>query len=434
MPVGRITKRSVEAIPLPNGTGRNYLWDDTLKGFGCMVMASGARSYLVQYQMHGRGSPTRRATIGRHGSPWTAEKARDRASDLLEMVRKGIDPTEQAKAERAANEAGKAAAARLAFAGYVDLFSRKYLDAKNLRSAEDIKATFRRDLTPFFKERPISSLSKTDIATRLDEIGERSKSAAVKAHKWLRKLLSWAVERGDIGSSPMESMGPPHRDGKRKRVLRGDELKAVWLASGGLGEPFGSFVKMLILTGQRLREVAGASWGEIDLDKAEWIIPGERTKNGRDHLCPLSPQVVDLLRGRFPKKADRKGLLFTTTGKTPISGFSKSKARLDTEVARALAKLANEELPMMQPWVFHDLRRSFSTGCQALGFPIDHTEACLNHVSGTRGGLAAIYQLHEYKPEKVAVMAAWGRHVDALITDKSADVVPLVRSGLGHVG
>lgn len=429
MAVGRLTKRSVEAIPLPVGTARNYLWDDTLKGFGCMVMSSGARSYLVQYQLGGRGAKTERATIGRHGSPWTTERARDRAADLLEMVRKGISPAEQAKADRAASEAGKALAERLAFSAYVDLFSRKYLDANNLRSAEDIKSTFRRDLTPHFKDRTITSLRRAEIATRLDDISERSKSAAVKAHKWLRKLLSWAVERGDLGGSPMEGMGPPHRDGKRKRVLRGDELRAVWMAADEMGEPFGSFVKMLLLTGQRLREVAGASWGEIDLDAAEWVIPAERAKNARDHLCPLSPQVVELLKGRFPTKAARKGLLFTTTGDTPISGFSKSKARLDTEVTKALAKIENAELPIMQPWVFHDLRRSFSTGAQALGFPIEHTEACLNHVSGKRGGLAAIYQLHEYKPEKIAVMAAWGRHVEALVTGKKSSVVSLTRAG-----
>lgn len=425
MAVGRITKRSVEAIPLPVGKARTYLWDDTLKGFGCMVTAAGSRSYLVQYQIGGRGSSTERATIGRHGSPWTAEKARDRAGDLLELVRKGISPCKQAKADRIAADENKVAAVRLAFSAYVDHFGKKYLDAKNLRSAEDIKSTFRRDLTPFFKDRPITSLRRAEIAARLDDIGDRSKSAAVKAHKWLRKLLSWAVERGDLATSPMESMGPPHRDGKRKRVLRGDELRAVWIASDEMGEPLSSFVKMLMLTGQRLREVAGATWSEIDIDKAEWVIPADRAKNKRDHLCPLSPQVVALLIARFPKKAARKGLLFTTTGETPISGFSKSKARLDGEVAKALAKIDNGELPIMQPWVFHDLRRSFSTGAQALGFPIEHTEACLNHVSGSRGGLAAIYQLHEYKPEKIAVMAAWGRHVEALISGNSAKVVPI---------
>ena len=90
-----------------------------------------------------------------------------------------------------------------------------------------------------------------------------------------------------------------------------------------------------------------------------------------------------------------------------------------------LSKLSEGELAIPLPWVFHDLRRTFSTNSQALGFPIEHTEACLNHVSGKRGGLAAIYQLHEYQPEKVAVLAAWGRHVEALLAGKTADVVSI---------
>jgi hypothetical protein len=79
MAVGRLTKRSVEAVPLPVAPARSYLWDDQLKGFGVMVTGAGARTYLVQYQMGGRQAATERYTIGKHGSPWTAEKARDEA-------------------------------------------------------------------------------------------------------------------------------------------------------------------------------------------------------------------------------------------------------------------------------------------------------------------------------------------------------------------
>ena len=425
MAVGRISKKAVEAVPLPVGTARNYLWDDTLKGFGVMVTSKGARSYLVQYQMGGRGAATRRATIGRHGSPWTAEKARDRAADLLEMVRRGVDPVDHDRQKRAAAADGKAEAERLAFDKYVELFSKYYLDANKLRSAEDIKSVFRRDLTSAFKSRPINALTRNEIARRLDEIGERSKSASLKAHKWLKKMLSWAEDRGDIASSVMEKMPPPAKDGKRDRVLKGEELKAVWLASDKLREPFGPFLKTLLLTGQRLREVAGMNWSEINLDKAEWIIPAARSKNDRDHLCPLSPQVIDMLKARFPDKKKRKGLIFTTTGETPISGFSKAKAALDREVGTLLATGEGFDLKALQPWVFHDLRRSFSTGAQSMGFAMEVVEACLNHVSGKRGGLASIYQLYEYQAEKTAVANAWGRHLEALIASQENKIVPI---------
>ncbi len=425
MAVGKITKRSVEAVPLPVGTARAYLWDDTLKGFGVMVTATGARSYLVQYQIGGRGSPTRRYTIGRHGSPWTAEKARIRATDVLETIRKRIDPVEQERQNRDAAAEGKKDATRLAFDAYAETFGRKYVDAKALRSGEDIKSVFRRDLTPAFKSRSLSTIRRSEIADCLDNIADRSMSAAVKAHKWLRKLFVWAVDRGDIGASPMDGMAPPGKDGERTRVLKGDELRAVWIASEAMGEPYTSFVKLLMLTGQRLREVAGMTWAEIDLAKGQWIIPASRTKNKREHLVPLAPLVVAILTARFPKEESRKGPVFTTDGDKPINGFSKPKAKLDGEVVKALTAMDADALPIMQPWVFHDLRRSFSTGCQSLGFPIEHTEAAINHVSGKRGGLVRVYQLWEYQPEKVAVMAAWARHLEAVVSDATNNVIPL---------
>lgn len=410
---------------MPIGTARAYLWDDTLKGFGLMVTGTGARSYLVQYQIGGRGSPTRRYTIGRHGSPWTAERARDRATDVLEMVRKRIDPVEHERMNRNAAAEGKKDAARLAFDAYAETFGRKYIDAKALRSGEDIKSVFRRDLTPAFKSRSLSTIRRSEIADCLDNIADRSMSAAVKAHKWLRKMFVWAVDRGDIGASPMDGMAPPGKDGERTRVLKGDELRAVWIASEAMGEPYTSFVKLLMLTGQRLREVAGMSWAEVDLTKAQWIIPASRTKNKREHLVPLAPLVVSILTARFPKEESRKGPVFTTDGDKPINGFSKPKAKLDGEVVKALASMEADALPIMQPWVFHDLRRSFSTGCQSLGFPIEHTEAAINHVSGKRGGLVRVYQLWEYQPEKVAVMAAWARHLEAVVSDATNNVIPL---------
>jgi integrase len=410
MVTGRLTKRSVEAVPVPAKGKRSYLWDDTLKGFGVMVMSTGARSYLVKYRIGGRAAPARRYTIGRHGSPWTAERARERASEVLELVRRKVDPIDDERARLTLSSETKEAAERLAFSDYADSFIKKHAEARKLRSTEDIRAVFRRDLKPHFGSKPISSVRRSDVQACLDAVGERSGSAANKAHKWLRKLLAFAVDRGDLASSPMESMGRPYEEGKRQRVLRGAELARVWEAAGDLGEPWSPFLRVMLLTGQRLREVAGMRWEEVDIEAGVWIIPGARTKNKRDHLVPLSPQALDVLAAVQPDAKLRQGFVFTTNGEVSISGFSKTKARLDGLVQKRVAADAERtgELPMpLEPWVFHDLRRSLATGCQALGFPIEHTEAVLNHVSGKRGGLAAIYQLHEYRDEKVAALNAW---------------------------
>jgi integrase len=432
MAVGRITKRSVEAIALPSIGKREFLWDDTLKGFGVMVTGNSVRSYVLQFRLGGRGHPTKRATIGQHGNPWTAERARERAADLLEDIRKGIDPVEAERQRADKRQQQRKSDTRLAFSTYADTFTSKHAEARGLRSADDIKAVFRRDLKPKFLNMPISSITRADVRDCLDEISERSPSAANKAHKWLRKLLAWAIDRGDLTSSPMAEMPAPHKDGERKRVLRGQELRLVWSAAEAIGHPFGTMVKLLLLTGQRLREVAGMKWEELDLAAAEWMIPGERTKNGHDHLCPLNTTAAAIINAIEPDAKKRKGHVLTTNGRTAISGFSKAKIALDNEIAGLIAKDAvwrGGEPEPLAPWMYHDLRRSLATGCQALGFPIEHVEALLNHVSGRRGGIVRIYQRHEYREEKARAVAAWGAHVAALVGDglESSSVVAFRR-------
>lgn len=428
MATGRLTKRSVEGIPIPPGSGREYLWDDQLKGFGVMITPAGSRSYLVQYRIGGRGAPTRRYTIGKHGSPWTAEKARERATDILEQVRKKVDPVEADRTRLAQTVSSKQDAERFAFSTYADGFIKRHVEARGLRSLEDIRSVFRRDLKPFFGSKAITAIRRSDVQACLDGVTERSGSAANKAHKWLRKMLAFAVNRGDLSASPIEGMSPPHKEGIRQRVLRGQELVFVWRAAGDVGEPWTGFVRLLLLLGQRLREVAGMRWEEVDIAKAAWSIPAARTKNKRDHLVPLPSAAVTMLKGLQPEARIRKGFVFSTNGTAPISGFSKLKAALDGKAQVHILAAARDsgELPMpLEPWVFHDLRRSVGTGCQALGFPIEHTEAVLNHVSGTRGGLAAIYQLHEYKDEKTAALNAWARHVEALLSGDGENVIPI---------
>lgn len=431
--MGRITKRAVEAISLPDKGKRSYLWDDTLKGFGVMVTEAGTRSYLIQYKIGGRSGSTRRVSIGHHGNPWTAEKARERAADLLELVRKGVDPYDAEKSKVAADHVKRRADEQFAFSTYADLFIKRHAESRGLRSVDDIKSVFRRDLKPWFKNRPVASIHRPDIRDCLDHIGERSGSAANKAHKWLRKMFAWALDRGDISSSPMEKMAAPHEEGQRERVLRGLEIRHVWFAADDLGHPFGNLVKLLLLTGQRLREVAGMAWEEVDLPNAAWTIPGGRTKNKRDHLVPLSDAAVAILAAIEPEPKLRKGLILSTNGRTPISGFSKAKTKLDEKIAERVAKAAVWEGGEPEPfggWVFHDLRRSLATGCQALGVPLEHTEALLNHVSGKRAGIVKVYQLHEYRDEKARAAKAWGHHVEALLSDEpqGSNVVTLQRA------
>ena len=434
MAVGKITKRAVDAVAKP-ASGRAFLWDDTLKGFGLMVTHKGARSYILQYRIGGRGSPTRRATIGQHGNPWTAEQARDRAEELLGMVRRKIDPVVADKGRLAAERAAREDSSRFAFDAVADLYVAS-VKARKLRRADDVAAVFRRDLKPCFGAKPLPSIGRADIHDCLASIGARSRSSANVAHAWLRAMFGWAVDQARFGiiASPMFAMSPPFPTVKRKRVLSDAELRRILNAATALGGAFGALISLLAVTGQRLREVSGMSWGEVDLAQRLWRIPGERAKNGTDHLCPLSPQAVAILAAVQPDADARTGLVFAAAvGRRsagdvqprPISGFSSAKRRLDAILAKPAADGA--EKPPITPWTLHDLRRTLATGLQSKGFPVEHVEAVLNHVSGKRGGIVAVYQTHEYLPEKTKALEAWGRHVEDIQNDgpKGSNVIAL---------
>jgi integrase len=437
MATGKITKESVDGISVPEKRSgkRNYLWDDTLKGFGVMVTENGVRSYLIQYRIGGRGSLTRRYTIGKHGSPWTPAKARQRADELLYKVRQKIDPIDLEKAELAEKQRQREAQVkraavdeRLGFSTFADRYIKSQLQEDQPRSWKDTKSVITRDLKPYFLEKALTEITDDDIVDLLDTIKERNLSASIKAYKALRSIFNYATdkERKHLPPtrSPMITVKPPAKIDKRARTPTDDELRYIWQAAGGLGWPFGPMIRLLMVTGQRLREVAEAPWTEFDLDAGTWIIPAARTKNKVEMLVPLNEQALDILR-ELPVIKSKARLIFTTTGETPISGFSKTKAKLDASVldlmkCDAIEAEEDPEQVELAAWRLHDFRRSFGNACQRMGIAPEIIDLCQNHLTGMNSGLRGTYQTYRFEPEKRAAMASWGRHLAKVTAPRKA--------------
>ena len=162
-------------------------------------------------------------------------------------------------------------------------------------------------------------------------------------------------------------------------------------------------------------------WSELDLDACVWSLPKERTKNKRDHELPLSVAAVDIIKA-LPRIGDKKdGFVFTTTGRSAVSGFSRFKTTIDKtmlELAKEAAKARGDDpakVEALAPWILHDLRRTVATNLQKLGVKLEVTEAVLNHVSGTRAGVVGLYQRHDYRDEKRQALDAWARYLGAII-------------------
>jgi integrase len=188
-------------------------------------------------------------------------------------------------------------------------------------------------------------------------------------------------------------------------VLSEDELVYVIRAIEAENPIFGPLFLILLMTGQRRGEVAGMRWTEIrelDTENAIWEIPGDRTKNKLTHLVPLSKITCEVIKS-LPRTG---GLVFTTTGKTPVSGFGKAKARLDAQITLLRTENGLEEIP---PWTLHDLRRTMVTMMnEQLGIAPHIVEAVVNHVSGlAKAGVAGVYNRALYLEERRRVLEQW---------------------------
>jgi integrase len=189
------------------------------------------------------------------------------------------------------------------------------------------------------------------------------------------------------------------------------EVKAFWQACATVGEPVAQCLKLLVLTGCRRAEIGNLRRSEINDKDGTITIPGSRTKNRKSFVLPLPPLARDILRS---VKTDGDKVFTNGRG----LAWSRIKAQLD------------DTLKFSTPWVLHDLRRTFSTGLNKIGIEPHVVEACLNHQSGHKAGVAGVYNQYAYLPEKTAALDRWSVHIGGLIEGRTAKVVPIKRKGM----
>lgn len=381
-------------------------------------------------------------TIGKHGSPWTPATARKRALELLEQVRRKVDPFDAdraivaaAKAEKEAAKAQTAILSKLAFDTIAGDYIKRgtWIDGKRIRSWSDYERIIERDLQPRFGSTPLPSIKADDIAELLEEIGARGASAARRAYVVMSNICNFAVEKHTrhfkAKDSPMPDVPSPGQSAKRDRHLSDKELRLVWQAAGGMGWPWCEIFRLLILTGARLREVAHVPWSELNLAERTWLIPGERTKNGDPHLIP----VTDTALGIWPPLPHIKNdndLVFPSTVGTALSAISKTKKKLDAKILglmRDEATKAGDDPGTVKvaDWRLQDLRRTVSVGMQRRGVAREVIDVALNHRTGGQTGITGVYQVYRFKDEKADAFGKWDALLNSIVSGTSGSVVQL---------
>ncbi|MGX9431777.1 tyrosine-type recombinase/integrase [Bradyrhizobium sp. LeoA1S1] len=447
------------------GAQRREIRDANCRGLYLVVQPAGAKSWCFRYRFNGK---PKKLTIGpvytgKHepeivalDHPCTLAGARKLATEADHMVARGIDPAVAKKREKreARQRAAHAeqldrdtveAVARIFIERHAQRQTRRtsWLETARLIGLKPdpagagklIRTESGGEVLSQWGDKTIHEITRRDVNELLDRIVSRdSPVTANRCLAAIRKMFSWAVSKDIIQHSPCEGVARPHKETSRDRSLSNDELRLVWRAADVIGGTFGPLTKLLILTAQRRDEVADMKRAELRLQEKSWVIPKERAKNRKEHEVPLSELAMTIIEG-LPH-IGRAGFLFTTTGETPVSGFSRAKQRLDAEILKLQRAdaIAHGEDPdavePLAPWTLHDLRRSAATGMARLGIQQQIVERILNHVSGSFAGVTGIYQRYDFLPERRAALAAWASHVQGVVSgEPPATNVVTMRKG-----
>lgn len=418
MPSIRLTQIAVEKLAAP--ARRTIYWDRHLPGFGLRITPNGAKSWIASYRLaDGRKVMETIGTLARLSD---VADARQAARDSMTKAAAGDNPVAEKRTAAARNEASTVAAAVARYLAGCD---------RNLKpkTAREWRRIFEHDVLPCWGDRPLAEVAKADVLALVNDKAARRErkrqgsadGAAVQAGKMLTRLrtfFAWAIANDLIAADPATGVRRPAKEASRDRVLSDGEIAAFWTGCDGLGAPFGPLFKLLLLTAQREGEVAGIRWAELDIDNRVWAIPGARSKNGKPHTVHLNALAMEIIE-QIPR-IDGQDLLFSGTGKTPVSGFSRAKTRID----RLMVKAIGDDTELA-PWVFHDLRRTATTGMARLNIPPHIADKILNHTAGTIRGVAATYNRFQYLDERKAALDAWGRFVETIIRPTTANVVSI---------
>ena len=422
----------------PNPTGDKLLGDGD--GLFMRIRPNGTKTWIIEYEFLGKRTKYTIGQYDRDGAPggsledWlrhgrqSLTQARAIAGEWKAMRKAGHDPVAKwedqlarERAERLAREAADAAeAAQPSVRKAIDIFMEKIIDGK--KSAEAFRYRLDR-LAAVIGDRKMRDVTRQDILEALDKIGEgqnEGRTAKLLAGECLtlaKRLWRFAIVREWVGISPIEGITRRDVDAsptRRATALRLDELAQLWRVINNprqcKSDPVTvAALKLLILTGQREREVTDAEWAEFDLDAGLWRIPAERTKKQRAHLVHLAPQAVDILKD-LKKLTGENCFVFESPLKPgqPIFGRSVNNA-LSALFKRGI-------LAGVTPCHVHDLRRTLITRLPDLGFEPFVAHKIANHVLP---GVLAIYNHAEYLPQREAALLAWAERIEAMATGKN---------------
>ena len=397
-----LTEALLDGLQAP-AIGRLEILDSRVEGLMLRVTANDVRTWTVRGRLP--DGTRKRVTLGKYPE-LSISKARRAARQALGDIERGIDHTVEKRVAREARRMAVTVEQRLAEWQAVKQ------GAWSPRYAAEVKRLIDKVIRPSLGTKVLTEVTRAQWTGLASRLRERTPGTASWVWSTISSFLNHCEAAGWTETNPLPRRGRNHiapHPVRRERVLSDDELKRVWHAAAELSsEKSRAFVRLMILSAGREREVADIAVDEINLITGQWLLAGNRTKNGVPRVVPLHPLMLAELTAILP--AERVGHHYKLLGHikgSGFSGFSKLKIRID-------------ELSGVAGWVWHDLRRSCRTTLAKLGVNDRHAEAALGHVSD-RSMLQRTYDVHSYLDEGAGALTVWQDHVTALLISNKAE-------------
>ena len=379
---------------------RQVIFDNATTGLALIVSPKGKRSFSIVAR-----DPAGKQVWKRIGDPALMEvaEAREEAAQAVARVKNGMNPL------------GEPQKAPETFRDVCETFMARHVEAKSLKMHSEVRRTMDVYVLPEWGDLPFADIRRRTVTDLLDKIEDRKAGAtgnlggpsqADHTLSYLSKLFAWHQARDEDYVSPivrgMKRTNP--RETARARILSDEEIRTIWGACEKVGT-YGALVQTALLTAQRRAKVATMRWQ--DISDGIWTIPAEAREKTNAGILRLPKLALDIINAQPEVKGNP--YVFAGRGKAAFNSHSVCKKRLD-------------KFAPIEPWVFHDLRRTARSLMSRAGVRPDHAERALGHaIIGVEG----IYDRHSYLEEKGAALAALASLVERILQGEMENVTPI---------
>jgi integrase len=380
-------------------------------GLTLIITPGGAATFYYRYQV-GKGSARkfRRAALGKYGQGGHGglgiAAARQKALELATETEGGTDVVAETKA----------AAAKMTLRQLFEL-RREKDDVTAPRTLDDYAEVLARHVWKALGDKPADEITPDQFAHVLAKVEDETKHGCHKARSALGSTYRWAQRRRHIAVNPLAGLAFTHQSERRKRVLTDDELARLWTALDSdmpsVTLPLRQIIKLLVLTGQRVSEIAGIELAELKgLNAAtpRLDIPARRMKRkSDDQFVPLVPAAVLLIKAAVPHANGRYLFPGATQGRRQGSDWRQEHVGQES-VSRAFAKVA--AAAKIKNVRAHDLRKCITSWLAEHGHASPEVlDAILHH--GRRGVTGTHYNFALYEKQVRGALTIWAAHVCA---------------------